>query len=872
VTGPSTQLFGRTDPQAVLGALVADLVARGVVDAGVVDDARPLVAQGRLPSTALVAVGVDRDAVVRALAIVSGFAAAPPRAQWDASVRGGLGVADDRWQALLAVPIATVAGRPLVAFADVGQIAASATLALPPHEVCVALEDDVRAALAVAAVKPKAAGVAFLAPPSALAPGLASGGAFGAATTPALAVTRAAPLPAATPAPAASSPPAPAAPLPSFVAPTPTATPAGPSPFATPTPAGGAVRPVLAGTMVGQVPSTTSSSPSLSSSPPAPAPPSAAGSFSLEPPAGFDRTLLGPGALALSTPPPSATATPAPPWSQATPPTSATTMVQAPAPATSSVDVGSRCGRFVLERRLGEGGMATVFVGVPDDGGPRVAIKVVHDHLLRSAIGEDLRRRFAREVAAMRQLDHPAIVACVDAGQVQDTEYLATAFIGGGSLSDLLTRTGKLPAPLALAFFGDLLEGLAHAHGKGIIHRDLKPDNLLLDVDGRVKIADFGIARVTEGTALTATGTFVGTPAYMSPEQASASPIDVRSDLYSAGVILYELLSGRNPFADAQLMTTLANVLQGNWRPLGEVEVATPLLVDVVVSRLLATRPDDRLPSARAVLDALRPLLDEAQAWRELWRDVVMKVDGAMARALARGADEIVAVARHEQADGEARRLCAGFMAFRATSLSPDHAVARPMLRALGHGSTLRFGRSPNLYAMEGEAERAGDRRAAFLDVARAYLGEQNPNFAAAWARRAVVVAGVDDDALALLAEVYPAAEVQQVATLPERLGDAMPRSAKATLLARSKGSRPQDPPPRSSSSLSLGDMAGGVATGAPPPAITIVGTTPSVPSSSSSSTTTTASAGPPKALIAAVAVIVVLVLVIVGLLVRGAA
>jgi serine/threonine-protein kinase len=416
------------------------------------------------------------------------------------------------------------------------------------------------------------------------------------------------------------------------------------------------------------------------------------------------------------------------------------------APPQKGVDVGSRCGRFVLERRLGEGGMATVFVGVPDDGGPKVAIKVVHDHLLRSAIGDDLRRRFEREVSAMRQLHHPAIVACVDAGHVLDTEYLATEFVAGGSLSELLARTGKLPAPLALACFSDLLEGLAHAHDKGIIHRDLKPDNLLLDITGQVKIADFGIARVTEGTALTATGTFVGTPAYMSPEQASASPIDVRSDLYSAGVILYELLSGRNPFADAQLMTTLANVLQGNWRPLGEVEVATPLLVDHVVGRLLATRPDDRLPSARAVLDALRPLLDEAKAWREQWRDVVTGRDGALARAMERGADELVAVARKEQAGGESRRLCAGFMAFRATSLSPDHKEARPMLRALGHGSTLRFGRSPNLYAMEGEAERAGDRRAAFIDVARAYLAEQNPNFAASWARRAVAHGGLDDD------------------------------------------------------------------------------------------------------------------------------
>ena len=122
-----------------------------------------------------------------------------------------------------------------------------------------------------------------------------------------------------------------------------------------------------------------------------------------------------------------------------------------------------------------------------------------------------------------------------------------------------------------MAFFVELLDGLTHAHSKGIVHRDLKPDNLLIADDGRLKIADFGIARLAEGTALTATGTFVGTPAYMSPEQAQATGVDARSDLYPAGVILYELLAGRNPFADAQVMVTLSNVLQGNYRPLGEV-------------------------------------------------------------------------------------------------------------------------------------------------------------------------------------------------------------------------------------------------------------------------------------------------------------
>lgn len=169
VTGPSTQLFGRIDPQGILGALVDDLIACGAADAAVIERARPLVEQGQLPTTALVAVGVDRGAVTHAIAVVTGFAAAPPRAQWDPAARAVVGVADARWQELVAV--ATVAGRPVVAFADPVRIASSAALALPPHEVCVALDDDVRAALATAAVKPKSAGGAFLAPPAARARG-----------------------------------------------------------------------------------------------------------------------------------------------------------------------------------------------------------------------------------------------------------------------------------------------------------------------------------------------------------------------------------------------------------------------------------------------------------------------------------------------------------------------------------------------------------------------------------------------------------------------------------------------------------------------------------------------------------------------------
>jgi hypothetical protein len=453
-----------------------------------------------------------------------------------------------------------------------------------------------------------------------------------------------------------------------------------------------------------------------------------------------------------------------------------------------AVGPGLRVGRYVLEKKLGEGGMATVFVAQPVDGqGPPAATKVVHEHLLRSGAGEELRRRFQREVNAMRQLNHPNIVACLDAGRVGDTEFLSTEFISGGSLNDLIKRTGKLSPLLALSFFGDLLEGLKHAHEKGVVHRDLKPDNLLLEKDGTMKIADFGIARVAEGTQLTATGGIIGTPTYMSPEQALANPLDARTDLYTSGVILYELLTGRNPFEGDTVMATLGNVLSGKVRPIGEVEPAVPFVVDVVVTKLMSLRPDDRYPSAQAVLDALRPALERARAFRQQWAAVVTKELGALAAAYAKEADLMAAVARREQKLGEAHRHRAALSAFRASLLTPDHREAKSVLNAVNNaGPQVRFARSSTraLVSREASADNLpGDqRKKEYLEIARAYLEEGNPLYAAHYGRRSVAAFDLDKEIEKVLVQVLPEEEIDEVRTLPARLGAAVPLSSAATV------------------------------------------------------------------------------------------
>lgn len=727
MTFAATRLIGHLEPTAVFDGLAADLLARGMLTTAQQGAARAAVEAGQLPASALVDVGAPAAQVLQALSVVSGVPAAPPADSWDLDVRARLGVSAATWSALVAVPVGVLSGRPLVAFAEVQHLTSSAALTLPDHVPCVALERDVRAALA-RATDPGARPLAFLAPPSAVVQGMdAVAVGFSAGSSPGLAGTLAGPAPA-TPPPSALQqqfrprpPPAPHA------AWTPSSSSA--SPFARP-----------------------SSTPHGALSPALP--------FSVP-----DGAPVGTHVI-------SDTFEPAAPGSGPAPWVGVRVGTAAP------IGPGARIGNYIVDRRLGEGGMATVYVASRMGGDPArpgtdaVAIKVVHEHLLRASTGGELRRRFQREVAAMRTLDHPGIVACIDAGQHGESEYLVSEFMRGGSLAAVLGRSGKLPPILALAWFVDLLEALAHAHRRGVVHRDLKPDNLLLDVEGRLKIADFGIARLAEGTQLTAAGGIVGTPSYMSPEQALASPVDQRADLYAAGLILYESIVGRNPFTDTTVMAVLKNVVSNKVRPLGEVEPAVPALLDIVVGRLLSLRADDRYATADEVLAALDPLLVRARAARDGWRAVVAQEPKAVERARDREADAHAATARAALAAGQ--RMVAGHAAFRGVSLSPDHRGAREVLTALNAGSPpVHFARSSGralldredkVDRLEGEA-----RRRELRALAQVFFDEGNPLFSAHYGRRAVAAYGVQDEELADLARVLPLEEIEDLRSLPSR-------------------------------------------------------------------------------------------------------
>ncbi|BCW35662.1 serine/threonine protein kinase [Arthrobacter sp. StoSoilA2] len=201
-------------------------------------------------------------------------------------------------------------------------------------------------------------------------------------------------------------------------------------------------------------------------------------------------------------------------------------------------------GRYHVRSRLARGGMSTVYLATDQRLERDVALKVLHPHL---ANDETFLSRLSREAKAAASLSHPHVVSVLDQGEDGHIAYLVMEYVKGHTLRDVINQQGALPPRLALALIDPVIEGLAAAHGSGLIHRDIKPENVLIAEDGRIKVGDFGLARAV--TATTSTGALIGTVAYLAPELVLGKPADARSDVYSAGIMLYEMLTGKQPYA-----------------------------------------------------------------------------------------------------------------------------------------------------------------------------------------------------------------------------------------------------------------------------------------------------------------------------------
>jgi hypothetical protein len=270
---------------------------------------------------------------------------------------------------------------------------------------------------------------------------------------------------------------------------------------------------------------------------------------------------------------------------------------------------GELAGRYALERELGRGGMATVYLADDTRHHRQVAIKILHPEL-GAVLGAE---RFLREIGIAARLSHPHILPLHDSGTLdlglgRPVLFYVMPYVAGRSLRERLREELQLPIPEALGIAREVADALEHAHRQGVIHRDIKPENILL-ADGQAVLADFGIARaldVAAGDRLTETGLSIGTPAYMSPEQsAGAARLDGRSDIYALGCVLYEMLGGQPPFSGPTPQAILARHAMDPVPSLRTLRPTVPRALAQVVTQALAKVPADRFPTARAFAEAL---------------------------------------------------------------------------------------------------------------------------------------------------------------------------------------------------------------------------------------------------------------------------
>ena len=251
-------------------------------------------------------------------------------------------------------------------------------------------------------------------------------------------------------------------------------------------------------------------------------------------------------------------------------------------------------GRYKIVRKLGAGGMADVYLAEDQELGRRVAIKILND---RHAGDEQFVERFRREAKNAAGLSHPNIVSIYDRGEAEGSYYIAMEYLEGRTLKELIVRNGPTPVQIAIDYSRQILSAVAFAHRHGIVHRDIKPHNIVVGRDGRLKVTDFGIAR-SGASQMTEAGSIIGTAQYLSPEQARGAHVDARSDIYSVGVVLYEMLTGEVPFGGDTPVEIAMKHLSTVPKEPSDLSPKVPHEMDAIVLRALAKSPEDRYGSA----------------------------------------------------------------------------------------------------------------------------------------------------------------------------------------------------------------------------------------------------------------------------------
>jgi eukaryotic-like serine/threonine-protein kinase len=261
-------------------------------------------------------------------------------------------------------------------------------------------------------------------------------------------------------------------------------------------------------------------------------------------------------------------------------------------------------GKYELLHVLGKGAMGTVYQGFDPIIARKVAIKTIKQPDAEDAEAQEEFARFKREAQAAGRLSHPNIVGVFDYGETAEIAYIVMEYVDGTTLKHVVDKKERFELAEVVRLMDGLMNGLQYSHDRGVVHRDIKPANIMLTKAGEVKIADFGIARI-ESSSMTQAGTMLGTPSYMSPEQFMGQTVDSRTDLYSSGVMLYQLLTGEKPF-EGGLTAIMHKVLNTEPPPPSALSVTVPYSFDLVVQRAMAKRPEDRFASATEFARALK--------------------------------------------------------------------------------------------------------------------------------------------------------------------------------------------------------------------------------------------------------------------------
>ena len=315
-------------------------------------------------------------------------------------------------------------------------------------------------------------------------------------------------------------------------------------------------------------------------------------------------------------------------------------------------------GRYEIVRVLGSGAMGVVYEANDSKLHRRVAIKtIIKSAMVDAAQAEDYSERFMREAQAVARLNHPNIVTVYDFGEEGDIAYFVMEFIQGHELKEHLDGGVQFSLPKSLGLMIDLLSALDYAHSQGIVHRDIKPANIMLEQSGRLKLTDFGVVKMLDSQEGTQAGTMVGTPGYMSPEQVLGTKVSPQSDIFAAGVVLYQLLTWKKPFTGEGVFTIQQKIVNEVHAPPSTLNANLPPLLDHIVNKALAKKPEDRYARASEFAEELKRFLamDSGQQVAGVGQDIEKTIVGSGAAA-----DKTIVTAAGAQQSAEKTILTSG--------------------------------------------------------------------------------------------------------------------------------------------------------------------------------------------------------------------